>query len=117
MVRLGAANPAARSMPRKSGSGRRPPNSAPPSRSTYPMRRSYFSRERGAGREEAEAEAPRHIGPESLRARDHRDHRDKADHDHVPGAVGGERLAEEENHERPFDRSLLAKPAVRLPLR
>ena len=27
------------------------------------MRRSYFSRERGSGREEAEAEAPRHIDP------------------------------------------------------
>src|SRR6266852_3248344 len=48
MIRIGAANPPARSMPRKSASRMRPPNSAPPSRSTYPMRRSYFSRERGA---------------------------------------------------------------------
>src|SRR5262245_11252018 len=45
MIRIGAANPPALSMPRKSASRMRPPNSAPPSRSRYPTRKFYVSRE------------------------------------------------------------------------
>jgi hypothetical protein len=50
--------------------------------------------------------------PHALGIAHHRQHRERTEHDHVPGAVIGEQLAQQEEDHRPDDRALQrAEPA------